>query len=233
MSPLAPLLAQGLDDLLKIAIAILFVVIPVVWGILSKLGQQQGPGGGPARRPPGGPGQARRPPAGAPQARGPARGGLEDEIGEFLRRAARQRQAQPARPPRPAERPVMAQPVEVEVVREAPLGDQMKRHVREYLNTGDFERRTSELGDEVAQADDQMEQRLHEKFDHELGRLAATPGQSAGQPQVEEAAEPEGRVAELPSTAAAGLAVMLSQPIGIRQAIIINEILARPEHRWT
>ena len=36
-----------------------------------------------------------------------------------------------------------------------------------------------------------------------------------------------------PQTAAAGLAAMLADAQGIRQAILINEILQRPTDRWS
>jgi hypothetical protein len=227
MSSLAPLFAQNWGEWIGFIIAALFAVIYVV-GQLLKLGQQpqQRPGG----RPPGGGGAAGRPPG----------GGLEDEIGEFLRRAAQHRQGQPAARPRPGGQPAVAQPavaqpaaqqfVEAEVVGQPAIGEGIKQHVGKYLDAGEFRRRAAELGEEVAQTDEQLEQRLHTKFDHKVSRLTDRPGESASMPGAE---KPEDRLAELPSTAAAGLAAMFSRPESIRQAIVINEILTRPEDRWT
>lgn len=249
MSPLAPLFAD-VEDLIKIALAIIFLVVPVVWGILGKLAQQQQQrhgGGRPPRRPPQGGAPAGRPPGGAragglpgggaPAGRPPG-GGLEDEIGEFLRRAARHRQGQPAPPPRPGARPAVAGPagqqlVEAEVVRRTALGDEIQQHAGEYLDAGAFRRRASELGEEVALADDRIEERLHAKFGHEVSSLAEIPGESTAPPKAKGAIEPEDLVAQLPSTAAAGLAAMLSNAQSIRQAIVISEILTRPEGRWS
>lgn len=237
MTRLAPLLALDRGDLIWLIVVILFVVVPAIGQLLARMGRQQQPRGGrPPGRPPGGGAPAGRPPARAAAGRPP--GGLEDEIGEFLRRAAQQRQGQPAPPPRPAGRPNVAQPagqqlVEAEVVRQPAIGDGIKQHLGEYLDPEEFRRRAAELGEEVAQADEQIEQRLHAKFNHEVSRLAGRPGESADAPRVEPAEEPEDRLAELPSTAAAGLAAMLSNDVGIRQAIVLNEILTRPQDRWT
>ena len=221
MSPLAPLLALDRGDLIWLIVVILFIVVPAIGQLLAKMGQQQQPRGRRLPgRPPGGGAPAGRPPGRAAAGRPP--GGLEDEIGEFLRRAAQQRQAaQPAPPPRPAGRPGMAPPagqqlVEAEVVRQPAVGEGVKQHVGEYLDAEQFRRRADELGEEVARADDEIEQRLHAKFDREVSRLAGRPGESADAPRVEPAEEPEDRPAELPSTAAAGLAAMLSNDVGIR-----------------
>ncbi len=231
MSPLAPLWALGAGDLIGIVLVILFIVIPAIAQVLSKIGKVQQPGGG-AR-----PGQ---PPQARPPARRPAGGGVEDEIGEFLRRVAQRLGGQVAAEPHPppaAEPPIRAeavaqQPVEAEIVREGPLGDRVRQQVKEHLNTGKFDRRASQLGDEVAQADEQLEDRLHKKFDHEVSRLAGRLGESATVPGVQEAGEVEDRLSEIPLTAAAGLAAMLGTAETARQAILINEILGRPEDRW-
>jgi hypothetical protein len=234
MIRLTPLLAVDISQVIGVIVVILFIIVPAIGQLLAKMGQQQRPGGG---RPPG------RPPAGGGPAAGrPAAGGLEDEIGEFLRRAAQRRQAQAAPPPPPRGHPVgppaMAQPVrpqlvQAEVVRPQALGEGIKQHVGEYLDPGEFQRRAAGLGEEVAQADEQIEQRLHARFNHQVSSLADTPGESAAVPRVAPAGEPEDRVGELPSTAAAGLAAMLGSSEGIRRAIVINEILTRPEDRWT
>jgi len=203
MSPLAMLWAQGLGDLV---IFILVVVIAIVSYVIQQIGRLR---------------QPQRPP-------GAARGGdVESEIGEFLRRAGRPRGPQKAPPPRPAEQPVAAEIVET------PVGGRVTEHTQEYLNSSTFTRRAAELGGEVAQADDLLQQRLHQKFGREVGRLGAVRGESARPPAVAEAEGPEDRVGELPATAAAGLPALFSSTENIRRAIIINEILQRPQDRWT
>lgn len=222
MTPFAPLFAIDTVQLIGIIIMILFFVVPAIRQALNKKGQPQRP-----QRP-------QRPAAQgpAPQRRG---GNVEDEIGEFLRRAAQRRGGQQAPAQVPATRqtgpPAMAQAVGPGrgPVTEVPSGEDVLVHVREHLDTGDFDRRAAELGDEVAQADEQIDERLHETFDHDVGRLAGRPGE----PRSDTAGEPEDRMAELPSAAAVGLAAMFSNAQNIRQAIVISEILTRPEHRWT
>jgi hypothetical protein len=119
-----------------------------------------------------------------------------------------------------------------QVVPETPLGEEIRKQVAEHLDTRQFDRSAAELGDAVFQADTLLGRHLHDVFDHDLSRLAGAPGESAQAPRVDEAAEPQDRVHELPPTAAAGLAALLSNASTVRQAIVINEILQRPEHRW-
>jgi len=178
--------------------------------------------------------QAPQRPAGAapPPARRPQGNAVDDEIGEFLQRAAQRRakQGAPSSPParRPAEQPVLA-----EAAPETPVGGQVSEHVQEFLDAGEFSRRTSQLGGEVAQTDAQLGEHLHEVFDHEVSRLATKPGETAAAPAVEGSPLPEDQPAALVATSSADLIALLSNPEGIRLAIVINEILRRPEERWT
>jgi hypothetical protein len=215
--------AVDAGDLIAIAIVILFFVVPAVLQLLSKL---QGP-----PRPPAGRRPAARPPA------RPAPKNVQDEIADFLRRAAQGRAAGAPPPRRPAARPVQAQPVrevpvEAEVLPGAPLGQEMRDHVRQYLDSADFARQRAELGRELTEAEDLLAAQLQEKFGHELGRLGRTPRESAAGAQVVEAPEPDDRIGELPPTAAVGLPALLATAEGLQQAIIIHEIIERPEHRW-
>jgi hypothetical protein len=172
---------------------------------------------------------------------------VDREIEDFLRRAAQRRAGQaggqPAGappPPRPAARPPgaaaevrpVAALVEPEVLNEGPLGSDVSRHVGEYLDTGEIRRSTSQLGSEVAETDERLETRVHEVFDHEVSRFANVLGESAKAPSVElQASVAEDRGQGL-SVAAAGLPAMLNSAAGLRQAIILNEILQRPVDRW-
>ena len=216
----APLFA-GIEDVIGIIIFILVIVVPAIARMLNKAQQQQR-GGGPPPGPPQG-GQA-----------GARHGNVEDDIGEFLRRAAERRGgAAAAEPPPPVRQQPLDMPVVAEVAEEAPLGGQLREHVGEYLDSSRFQRRASELGDEVAQADRLTDRRLHQKFDHEIGQLSGTPGESAEPLRTVESPEPEDRTSEFPPTAAVGVAAMLRDVETIRQAVIISEILNRPQQRWT
>jgi len=221
MIPVTPLLAQG--ELIGILIMILVFVVPAILQALNKQAQRQK--GPPGRRPPARPAVGKR----------PAAGDVEAEIEEFLRRAAQPRGVQP---PRPAARPAMAQLAggprgPGEVARDRPVGVGMAEHVQKYLDRDEFQRRAAELGGQAARTDQQTERHLQQVFGHEVSHLADVPGESAAVPQVEEPGEADDRIREFPTTAAAGLAALFSDATSIRQAIIINEILQRPEHRWS
>ena len=67
-----------------------------------------------------------------------------------------------------------------------------------------------------------MNERLHGVFDHSLGQLQEAPSDTSSG-----AASPTE-----PPPLAASLLAALSSPENIRQAIILNEVLQRPEGRW-
>jgi hypothetical protein len=50
---------------------------------------------------------------------------------------------------------------------------------------------------------------------------------------VESDTEAQDFAESLPATAAAGLAAMLASPTSLRQAILLSEIINRPEDRWS
>lgn len=74
------------------------------------------------------------------------------------------------------------------------------------------------LGEEVAQIDDRMQAQLQQKFDHQVGTLAPVTTASAK--------------ASAAATAAKEIRDLLKRPGGMRQIVIANEILRRPEERW-
>ena len=167
------------------------------------------------------------------------------ELDEFLRRAAAggkaqpkparpRQQAAPVRPQPQAARPVaprapaapkappvlVAQPVlaqaaeELEEIRlESAVTGRLSQTADQRLSS----QKEQSLGAGVTQAQQQMSQKLSEDFSHKVGRLAGAKHDAA---------------TELPATAAAGLAAMLASPVDVRQAILLSEILQRPEHRW-
>ncbi len=156
---------------------------------------------------------------------------LRSEVEDFLRRAqGKPPKPQTRQPPEPVrqqqvpprsrqpQRPIPAAPVARQA--KAPATQTLRsegvaEHVARHISTQEIAAHTQTLGAEVATADDKLESRLHKKFDHAMGNLEhrSTPPQS-NQPTVNLAAE----VAEL-----------LHSPAGMRQLIIANEILRRPE----
>jgi hypothetical protein len=180
---------------------------------------------------------------------------MKDEVEEFLRRVAQlraqaeaQARAQQQRPgfqppqqplapppqrmtPPPArlvpaqEEVVYLEPAEVEVVDAelAELGDDVGRHVAQHLRGGqEIAAHAQQLGAEVDRADDKLESRLHQTFDHQLGSLRKTASDTAAVEHVKPA----------PDVTSGDIRTMLTSPAKIRDAIVMAEVLRRPEDRW-
>jgi len=75
------------------------------------------------------------------------------------------------------------------------------------------------LGEEVDLADDKLESHLQQTFDHQLGQLKTTASSTAATPHAN--AAPDVTVTELLK--------MLRSPESVRDAIVMAEILRRPE----
>jgi len=200
------LLAAG-DTLVTIVIVIMFIIISLIRMAASKMREMV---------------QAANP---VPPDRNQS-GRIQEQIDEFLRRAAQRRGGQPAAAePEPAETPAEE---------DAPVGGRVGQQAQKYLDTSDFRRRSEELGGEIAQADQQFTQHVGQAFSGEVGRLASRPGEAAQPVEVAEveAAGPEylsrPTLDALPE-AGSGLADLLGSPANIAQAVIMAEILRRPE----
>jgi hypothetical protein len=81
-------------------------------------------------------------------------------------------------------------------------------------------KQVSQLGQRVISEDQQFDTQLKAKFDHTVGTLAGQTLPSSELVPVET------------STPAGQIAAMLANPDGVRQAIVLNEILRRPVDRW-
>jgi hypothetical protein len=230
------LLAVDITLLLKLVVPIIFIVIYVINQVLfSKANPwQKNPqprGRNPQRR-------ANQPPAeramrqpqplqGKPQGDASQ---LNAEIEQFLKRAS-QRRGERARPeqaagasaaPNTPRAPMEEQPIDV-----APIDPQLSSvaaSVDAHLGHRGF---NEHLAEEVGHADEEMERHLHEKFDHRVGTMGRS-GAGTDRPYSD---APSDEATETPSTAAA-FAELLRTPQGMRQAIVLGEILAPPEHRW-
>jgi hypothetical protein len=236
------LLLFGQEDLVFFLIVILFMVIGGLTQLFKKLQEAQR---APRRPRPGPRPGGVRPGGGARANVPPGRDPVRAEIDQFLRRAADRRGAgpQPAQrvgpPPagRPAPQPWAQRPAQapggVEPVEVVPEPDSVADHVRHQLPQQQAAAWSSEVGRHWQQAGDSMETHVHEAFDHQVSGLEATPGESAYAAEPDELDTPEDRVTAIPQTAAAGLAAMLAEPTNLRQAIVLTEILQRPEHRWS
>jgi hypothetical protein len=132
---------------------------------------------------------------------------------------------------RPSQRDVDIEIVDAQVMPDDGVGTPLTPSI----STADFERRTERLGDRVEQADDAMEARLHAVFDHGLGDLSSRPATVATAeytPAPEETPTPGDADAAAALAAATSLAARLRSPQGLREAIVLREILERPEYRW-
>jgi hypothetical protein len=183
---------------------------------------------------------------------------LRREVEEFLRRAQGQPPQQPkAQPQRPQQRPQQGRPAAAQrpnlpasrgrqPERPAERPDQPRRLVESQrpepaaplnplttesrssfaptplgsgiaLHTQTLTQHAQTLGADVAQADERMQEHLRQKFVHSVGALSPTTSvqrQATGSPAAQE------------------LRALLARPGGMRQVIIANEILRRPEERW-
>ncbi len=151
----------------------------------------------------------------------PRRTPLDDEIGEFLRKASQRRAGGPAaaRPPQPASRqPPRAR--RQELVEVTPVEESPQR----------FKPLESGLATQ-AQADAAMEGHLRQVFDHGLGQLSSA-GQSPAPAASPTAASGEQSVADALALGPSGLVGLLASGVVMRQAIVLNEIIQRPLDRW-
>jgi hypothetical protein len=80
--------------------------------------------------------------------------------------------------------------------------------------------KVSHLGERIIAEDQQFDDQLKAKFGHAVGTLAASTVS-------------ETELVPLPrESAASQIAAMLANPEGVRQAIVLNEVLRRPTDRW-
>lgn len=164
------------------------------------------------------------------------------DIEEFLKRAAErrrqqqapgkvppqrqspppQRQAPPQQrqspPPRPIQKPMIID--DIEVMDDPYAGETVAEHVQAHIRTDDVTEHASHLGEEVAARDDRVEERIHKKFDHDVGNLESKPSA-----QDTTTAVTEQRINE----DASALFTMLLNPKTVAQSILISEILKRPD----
>jgi hypothetical protein len=133
----------------------------------------------------------------------------------------------PARLAPAAQPAIPLEPIEAEVVSAELAGtDRIGTAVaRDFAGTRQIDQRTAQLGERVGLADDTLDAHLHQAFDHEIGRLrTSTAGPAAASPS-------EGTTVG-GSPAANSILQMFRSPENLRNAIILSEILARPEDRW-
>ena len=147
--------------------------------------------------------RANLPPRQTPQ---PATGEMQD----FLRRAAEQASPQ-GRPPVAQEAEIYtAEVIEPRVLRPS---------VTSQVSTDDLARHARELGEDLDQADERLDSRLHKQFDHAVGALGDSSDSIHEDPSKK----------QLPPTAVTTGEIIdiFRHPERVREAIIMAEILNR------
>ena len=179
---------------------------------------------------------------------------MNNEVEEFLRRAAQRRaqveaqlraqaearargQGQPpprAEPPKrltPTTQSIsQQQPVQADVIELAAsgnrVGDSVAAHMR---HSQDIAAHVELLGDRVESADEDMAARLQQTFDHAVGRLKKT---TDGPAQLASASASVAATVIRDASPAHGIADLLRNPQSLRNAFILAEVLNRPTDRW-
>lgn len=220
MSESVVLIAKGDLEWVKFLVPIVAFVIYVLNQLLSGAGKTaKKPMQQPQQRPP-----RNRPPQG--------RQDVNDEVRDFLQRASegkRDMRSQSQEPSRAARR-LQKQSLEVvdaEAIDEPPTGERVRSHVAQHLNTREFEQRAAQMAQAERTSELALQSHMHKTSDHQLGTLA--PAATADPPRAQD--DEQVGDSGAPSTAQ-NFVELLRNPTQVRQAIIMNEILRRPEDRW-
>ena len=237
MTTFTTILLAGIGDVIGILVPIVFFVIYALNQLLTAKSAQQPQRGGQRRPPERGerplrPAQPQQPPQQRPQGNHASQ--LNSEIEQFLKRASQRRGERPASerasraaaaPPKAPPKPPQEEPADVQPIEHRDF-DSVTASVEKHLSRRGFSERAEHLADDIVRADEQMEQHLQKAFGHRVGTLSSDAASGAPVTDVETAVK-----TDAPS-AAASLAAALASPQGARQALVLGEILARPEHRW-
>ncbi len=262
MNVLVPILAD-FGDVITLVVFVVILLLGVAGRLMNKVREAQQKGAEPRQVGPGQPRRppqrgplaneiedfvrkaAQRRAGGGVQPGQQPQAGRQPQAGQHPQAGQQPQAGQPPQmaPRRPIPPPMVARlepevPVEVELLEPVVEAESVAEHVRGHVgrHTGDEtlgKVASRHISSPVELADDKLEARVRDVFDHKLGRLEGTLGESASGAEALDAETPEDRVGSLPSTAAAGLVAMFANPGNIRQAILISEILQRPEHRWS
>ena len=167
------------------------------------------------------------------------------DIEDFLRRAAERRkqqggggqqpQRQQQRPAPQRQPPPRQQPPRRLVIEEAQVYEQadvvepipqkprsvISDHVRQYVDSTDIAEHAEHLGERLSQTDERLEARLKRKFGRDISRLDDRP--SVQDPDAEIV------VGKEVSNVARDLLALFQSPQTMRQAILVSEIMKRPD----
>ncbi|TWT47254.1 hypothetical protein [Botrimarina hoheduenensis] len=142
----------------------------------------------------------------------------------FEEQPATQGQRRPM-PPRVGSRPPVSQQEKQTAARPMPAaanaaaGD---RAEMSHLPQSQLAEQAAHLGEGIAASDDRLQARLDAKFGKSVAARDLAEAASASAQRGDSAS----------STAASRIAAALASPTGVRDAIVLNEILTRPTDRW-
>lgn len=197
----------GMEDVLKI-------ILMVVFGLIYLFNHLLG-GGKAQKRRPARPADPR--PAGRPD--------VQDEVAEFLKRATEKRsppKRTEARPPAPP-RPLRAESSEARL---EPLpSNRWPQAVQPQVDNRELAQRAEQLS-HVNQTEAAFQAHM-QTFEHSVGRIHESASDAAAPPETA-----DGRTQAAPTPASEVFATLLADAQSLRHAIILNEIIRRPEERW-
>lgn len=161
---------------------------------------------------------------------------LEKEIEAFLRKATGQ--APPPdppptpkpTPPEPPRKPRTLAPPPAKLASAFPKRESVEEHVERHMIRGGVGERDSRLAETIERADERIESHLHTVFDHRLGKLGTDTSDTAIREGTDAAAWTGRRSTDNPL--ARKLFDMMSSPSDVGVAIVLSEIVRRPEERW-
>lgn len=249
-----PLLLADIGFWIKLGIFAVFFIAPLLGQIKKGLAGEEKQRGG-ARDPR----QGQQPARAAARPGGQGRDALEAEIEDFLRQAGggqgapraagpaarptaqnepRQTQqplgqqplrTQPPRRPQQRRRQSSPRPVEAKVVPQPRRGESVREHVQQHISSHPVSEHGKQLGREVANSDETLEARLHQVFDHEVGKIT----QEVGGEIIEDTDRDiwDGSTSREPNLALRNMKIidMLRNPETVRHAVVLHEILKRPD----
>lgn len=133
----------------------------------------------------------------------------------------KQRGGKQQRPPRiapPVEEVVDADIIDVDVIESA---DRFSKKVaRDFRGSEQISKHASQIGRQLEQSDENMDAHVHQALDHKLGTLKQSDTK-APQAQIDATTD-----------VVLNLKKSLSSPDSLRNAIIVSELLRRPEENW-
>jgi len=156
------------------------------------------------------------------------------EAEEFQRSRQKEQRRGAIPPAKPAKQAVAKKPVrrlsespvDAEIVDQP--GETVAAHVAKHLENQAFDQRAAHMTDDLAKADREREEHRRKVFDHSVGRIPQAAAKA--EPRMTDKAAVVQHAAQSPN--AELLVAMLSNPTNLRQAIVLNEILHRPDERW-